>query len=84
MEKNLKINLMKEIYQMKTNDGCYRQPYREYEVIFFEENYKVIVDDRMVGEKSDKYTTLIYLLGGKKEQLIYKYEYELKGRKPYM
>ena len=83
MEKNLEINLVKEVYKMGTIDGCYTQPYREYEVLFFEENYKVIVDDSIVGINSGKYTTFIYRLGGKKKQLIYKYEYELKGRKPY-
>lgn len=83
MEKNFEINLVKEVYKIRTVDGCYTQPYREYEVSFMEENYKVIVDDSIVGINSGKYTTLLYRLGGKKEQLIYKYEYELKTRKPY-
>ena len=59
MEKNLEINLVKEVYKMGT------------------------IDDSRVGINSGQYTTFIYRLGGKKEQLIYKYEYELKGRKPY-
>lgn len=87
LKENFKINLTKEVYQMKTEEGCYLKPYREYQIDYFSEKYKVIVDDKKVGVSSGSYKAFIYLIhpvGRKKEQLIYKYEYEFKGKNPYI
>lgn len=86
-KENFKINLVKEVYQMKTKEGFYLQPYREYQIDYFSEKYKLIVDDKTIGASSGNYKAFIYLIhpiGRKKEQLIYKYEYELKGKCPYI
>ena len=45
-KENFKINLVKEVYQMKTKEGFYLQPYREYQIDYFSEKYKLIVDDK--------------------------------------
>jgi hypothetical protein len=68
---NLKIQLVKEIYQGKE----FTLPYREYDLIYFEENYSIIVNDTIIGNSAGKYEVKIYLKEFGKQELIYHYDF---------
>lgn len=82
-EQNFEIKLLKEVYQKKTKDECYMHPYREYNLRCSDEVYILKIDDRISGNSIGLYVVKLYKIETV-EKLIYKYEYELKGRKPYI
>ena len=79
-----KIKLVKELEQNKgasnVDMGCFIHPYREYMVEYLKgENYKLVVDDKLVGNKGGSYK--IKLLK-KDEDIVYSYIYNAKRRIP--
>ena len=79
-----KIKLVKELEQNKgasnVDMDCFIHPYREYMVEYLKgENYKLIIDDKLVGNKGGSYK--IKLLK-KDEDIVYSYIYNAKKRIP--
>jgi hypothetical protein len=79
-----KIKLVKELEQNKSASNvdmdCFIHPYREYIVEYLTgENYKLIIDDKLVGNKGGSYK--IKLLK-KDEDIVYSYIYNAKRRIP--
>lgn len=79
-----KIKLVKELEQNKgasnVDMDCFIHPYREYMVEYLKgENYKLVVDDKLVGNKGGSYK--IKLLK-KDEDIVYSYIYNAKRRIP--
>lgn len=79
-----KIKLVKELEQNKgasnVDMDCFIHPYREYIVEYLTgENYKLIIDDKLVGNKGGSYK--IKLLK-KDEDIVYSYIYNAKKRIP--
>ena len=66
-----RIMLKKEIFQGKNQT----LPYREFDLVYFEENYFIIVDDMIIGNSSGRYHSEIYLQDFGKQELIYDYEF---------
>ena len=50
LKENFKINLTKELYQKRNLMGEI-YPYREYNIEYFDERYKLIIDDKIAGNK---------------------------------
>ena len=62
-----KIKLVKELEQNKgasnVDMGCFIHPYREYMVEYLKgENYKLIIDDKLVGNRGGSYKIKLILL----------------------
>ena len=67
-----KITMTEQIFQGKNQT----LPYREYDLEYFEENYLIIVDDRIVGNSGVKYEVNIYLKEFANKYLIYEYKFD--------
>ena len=66
-----RIMLKKEIFQGKNQT----LPYREFDLVYFEENYFITVDDMIIGNSSGRYHSEIYLQDFGKQELIYQYDF---------
>lgn len=66
-----KITMTEQIFQGKNQT----LPYREYDLVYFEENYLIIVDNMIVGNSGGKYQVNIYLKEFGKQELIYHYDF---------
>lgn len=66
------ITMTEQIFQGKNQT----LPYREYDLVYFEENYLIIVDDRIVGNSGGKYEVNIYLKEFANKYLIYEYKFD--------
>lgn len=82
-----KIKLVKELEQNKSASNvdmdCFIHPYREYIVEYLTgENYKLVVDDKLVGNRGGSYK--IKLIHFKKDECItvYSYVYNAKRQIP--
>ena len=79
-----KIKLVKELEQNKgasnVDMDCFIHPYREY--IVKGENYKLVVDDKLVGNRGGSYKIKLILLRKDKDIIIYSYVYNAKRRIP--
>lgn len=82
-----KIKLVKELEQNKgasnVDMDCFIHPYREYMVEYLKgENYKLIIDDKLVGNRGGSYKIKLILLKKDKDIIIYSYLYNAKRRIP--
>ena len=82
-----KIKLVKELAQNKgasnVDMDCFIHPYREYIVEYLKgENYKLIIDDKIIGNKGGIYKIKLILLRKDKDIIIYSYVYNAKRRIP--
>ena len=80
-----KIKLVKELEQNKgvsnVDMDCFIHPYREYIVEYLTgENYKLIIDDKLVGNRGGSYKKQLI----KKDEgiTVYSYVYNAKRRIP--
>lgn len=80
---NFKIKLLKEVYQKKNLLGEI-YPYREYDIKYFEERYKLIVDDKIAGNKggSLKIKCIENNEKNERQKIIYLYTYDGKKKPP--
>ena len=67
-----KITMTEQIFQGRNQT----LPYREYDLVYFQENYFIIVDDRIVGNSGGKYEVNIYLKEFANKYLIYEYKFD--------
>ena len=82
-----KIKLVKELEQNKgasnVDMGCFIHPYREYMVEYLKgENYKLVVDDKLVGNKGGSYKIKLIFLKKDENIIVYSYTYNAKRRIP--
>ncbi len=80
-----KIKLVKELEQNKSASNvdmdCFIHPYREYIVEYLTgENYKLIIDDKLVGNRGGSYK--IKLIKKDEGIIVYSYVYNAKRRIP--
>ena len=83
MKDSFKVKLLKEVYQKKNLFGEI-YPYREYDIQYFNENYRLIVDDKIAGNKggSLKIKCIENDLEKDKQQIIYIYTYDGEKKIP--
>lgn len=77
---NLKIQLVKEVYQGKE----FTLPYRQYVINYYDELYKLDIDDEIVGNNGGSYKAKLYFIKSnvdRKQKEIYSYEYNEKNVK---
>jgi hypothetical protein len=67
-----KITMTEEIFQGQNQT----LPYREFDLVYFEEDYLVIVDDGIVGNSGGRYEVNIYLKDFANKYLIYEYKFD--------
>ena len=79
MKDNLKISLVKEVYQKITLFGV-AYPYREYE-IYDGKKYQLIVDDKISGNSGGSLKIKLNLLQKDKTINIYSYIYNGQRKK---
>ena len=79
MKDNLKISLVKEVYQKITLFGV-AYPYREYE-IYDGEKYQLIIDDKISGNSGGSLKIKLNLLQKDKTINIYSYIYNGQRKK---
>ena len=82
-----KIKLVKELEQNKgasnVDMDCFIHPYREYMVEYLKgENYKLVVDDKLVGNRGGSYKIKLILLRRDEGITVYSYVYNAKRRIP--
>ena len=80
-----KIKLVKELEQNKSASNvdmdCFIHPYREYIVEYLTgENYKLIIDDKLVGNRGGSYK--IKLIKKDEGITVYSYVYNAEKRIP--
>lgn len=83
MKDNFKVKLLKEVYQKKNLFGEI-YPYREYEIDYFEESYKLIIDDKIVGNRGGnlKIKCIENNEKNEKQKVIYIYTYNGEKKPP--
>lgn len=84
MKKNFKVNLKKEVYTKKTEEGWYLHPIREYMIEYYDELYQLDIDDQIIGNTGGIYKAKLYFIKSnvdRKQKKIYSYEYNEKNVK---
>ena len=76
-KENFKVILLKEVYQKRNLMGEI-YPYREYDIQYFNENYRLIVDDRVSGNSGGnlKIKCIENNEKNEKQRIIYIYTYD--------
>ena len=83
LKENFKINLTKELYRKRNLMGEI-YPYREYEIEYFDESYKLIIDDKIVGNRGGNLKIKCIENNSKndKQRVIYIYTYDGEKKPP--
>ena len=83
MKDNFKVKLLKEVYQKKNLFGEI-YPYREYDIDYFDESYKLIIDDKIVGNRGGnlKIKCIENNEKNEKQKVIYIYTYNGEKKPP--
>ena len=82
-KENFKVILLKEVYQKKNLFGEI-YPYKEYEIDYFDESYKLIIDDKIAGNKGGSLKIKCIENNSKndKQRIIYIYTYDGEKKPP--
>ena len=78
MKKNFKVNLKKEVYTKKTEEGGYLYPIREYMIEYHDEFYQLDIDDQIIGNNGGSYKAKLCFIKSnidREKKEIYQYEY---------
>ena len=78
MKKNFKVNLKKEVYTKKTEEGGYLHPIREYMIEYHDEFYQLDIDDQIIGNNGGSYKAKLCFIKSnidREKKEIYQYEY---------
>ena len=78
MKKKFKVNLKKEVYTKKTEEGGYLHPIRQYMIEYYDEVYQLDIDDQIIGNNGGKYDAKLFFLSSnidREKKKIYQYDY---------
>ena len=78
MKKNFKVNLKKEVYIKKTEEGGYLHPIKEYMIEYYDEVYQLDIDDQIIGNNGGIYKAKLCFIKSnidREKREIYQYEY---------
>ena len=71
---NFRIQLVKEVYQGKE----FTLPYRQYVINYYDELYKLYIEDEIIGNHGGKYDAKLFFLSSnidREKKKIYQYDY---------
>ena len=78
MKKNFKVNLKKEVYTKKTEEGGYLHPIKEYMIEYYDELYSLSIEDEIIGNNGGSYRVKLFFIKSnidREKKEIYQYEY---------
>lgn len=78
MKNNFRIELKKEIYDKKTEEGGYIHPSREYSIEHWDEIYSLSIEDGIIGNNGGSYKAKLCFIKSnidREKREIYQYEY---------
>ena len=78
MKNNFRVELKKEIYDKKTEEGGYIHPSREYSIEHWDEIYSLSIEDGIIGNNGGSYKVIIFFISSnidREKKKIYHYDY---------
>lgn len=78
MKNNFRVELKKEIYAKKTEEGFYIHPTREYSIEYYDELYSLSIEDEIIGNNGGSYRVKLFFIKSnidREKKEIYQYEY---------